>query len=98
MCTSVCWWRKSSIARRSKAQEEQLRETIAAFAESYENPQGSGRLLHAGQSPARQHREPGARNQVVDWVLSQVQVTDRPKTFARDNGKHGIKQACPVGF
>ena len=65
-----------------KAQEEQLRETIAAFAESYENPQEVVDYYMQDKSARASIENLVLENQVVDWVLSQVQVTDEPKTFA----------------
>lgn len=65
-----------------KAQDEQLRETIAAFAESYENPQEVVDYYMQDKSARTSIENLVLENQVVDWVLTQVQVTDEPKTFA----------------
>ena len=59
-----------------------MRETIAEFAESYENPEEV--IDHYLQdSTARSSIENLVlENGVVDWVLTQVKVDDENKTFS----------------
>ena len=65
-----------------KANEEQLRATIAEFADSYENPQEV--IDYYMQDPqARASIENLVlEDQVVEWVLGQVNVAEEKKAFS----------------
>ena len=65
-----------------EANADQVRETIAEFAESYENPQEVIDYYMQDQTARRGIENLVLENQVVDWVLGQVQVSDEPKSFA----------------
>jgi trigger factor len=65
-----------------QADEEQLRETIAEFAESYENPQEVVDYYMQDKHARGSVENLVLENQVVDWVLGQVQVAEEPKAFA----------------
>lgn len=65
-----------------RADEEQLRETIAEFAESYENPQEVVDYYMQDKSARGSVESLVLENQVVDWILGQVQVAEEQKAFA----------------
>lgn len=65
-----------------KADEEKVRETIAEFAESYEDPQEVVDYYMQDKNARASVENIVLENAVVDWVLGQVQVTDENKTFA----------------
>jgi trigger factor len=65
-----------------KASEDQLRETIADFAESYENPQEVIDYYMQDKNARASIENVVLENQVVEWVLGQVQVAEENKTFA----------------
>ena len=69
-------------AQEFKADEEQLRETIAEFAESYENPQEVIDYYMNDKNARASIENLVLENQVVDWVLGQVQIADENKAFA----------------
>jgi trigger factor len=61
---------------------EKVRETIAEFAESYENPQEVIDYYMQDQNARSSVENVVLEGEVVDWVLGQVQLTDENKTFA----------------
>lgn len=64
------------------ASEEQLRETIAEFAESYEDPQEVIDYYLKDQNARKSIENLVLENMVVDWVLAQMQVADENKSFS----------------
>jgi len=62
--------------------EDQLRETIADFAESYEDPQEVVDYYLQDPNARKSIENLVLENLVVEWALSQVQVTDEAKSFA----------------
>ena len=69
-------------AQELKADEEQVRETIAEFAESYENPQEVVDYYLNDKNARASIENLVLENQVVEWVLGQVQVADENKAFS----------------
>ena len=65
-----------------KADEDKVRETIAEFAESYENPQEVVDYYMQDQNARGSIENLVLENSVVDWVLTQVTVTDVEKAFS----------------
>jgi len=65
-----------------KADDEQIRATIAEFAESYENPQEVVDYYLNDKNARASIENLVLENQVVEWVIGQVQVADEPKAFA----------------
>lgn len=65
-----------------KAQEDQVRETIAEFAESYENPLEVIDYYMQDKNARTGIENLVLENLVVEWVLGQVQVADETKSFA----------------
>jgi trigger factor len=64
-----------------KADDEQLRATIAEFAESYENPQEVIDFYLQDQNARQSIENLVLENQVVAWALSQVQVAEESQSF-----------------
>jgi trigger factor len=64
------------------AEESKVRETIAEFAESYENPEEVVEHYMADQAARGSIENLVLENGVVDWVLSQVKVEEEQKRFA----------------
>ena len=69
-------------AQEFKAHEEQVRETIAEFAESYENPQEVVDYYLNDKNARASIENLVLENQVVEWVLGQVQIADENKAFS----------------
>ena len=69
-------------AQEFKAEDEQIRETIAEFAESYENPQEVIDYYLSDKNARASIENLVLENQVVDWVLGQVQIAEENKAFA----------------
>ena len=69
-------------AQEFKADEEQVRETIAEFAESYENPQEVVDYYLNDKNARASIENLVLENQVVEWVLGQVQIADENKAFS----------------
>ena len=69
-------------AQELKADEEQVRETIAEFAESYENPQEVVDYYLSDKNARASIENLVLENQVVEWVLGQVQLADENKAFS----------------
>ena len=69
-------------AQELKADEEQVRETIAEFAESYENPQEVVDYYLSDKNARASIENLVLENQVVEWVLGQVQLADENKVFS----------------
>ena len=69
-------------AQELKADEEQVRETIAEFAESYENPQEVVDYYLNDKNARASIENLVLENQVVEWVLGQVQLADENKVFS----------------
>ena len=69
-------------AQEFKADEEQVRETIAEFAESYENPQEVVDYYLSDKNARASIENLVLENQVVEWVLGQVQIADENKAFS----------------
>ena len=62
--------------------EDQLRETIADFAESYEDPQEVVDYYLKDPNARKSIENLVLENQVVEWALGQMQVTDEAKSFS----------------
>jgi trigger factor len=62
--------------------EEQLRETIAEFAESYEDPQEVIDYYMKDQDARKGIENLVLENLVVEWAVGQMQVTDEQKSFS----------------
>lgn len=69
-------------AQEFKADEEQVRETIAEFAESYENPQEVVDYYLNDKNARASIENLVLENQVVEWILGQVQIADENKAFS----------------
>jgi trigger factor len=65
-----------------KANDEELRQTIAEFAESYEDPQEVVDYYLQDQAARSSIENLVLENKVVDWVLGQVTVDEESKSFA----------------
>ncbi|MCB1802282.1 MAG: trigger factor [Gammaproteobacteria bacterium] len=65
-----------------KAEEEKVRSTIAEFAESYENPQEVVDHYMQDANARKSIENLVLENAVVDWVMTQVQVSDENKAFS----------------
>jgi trigger factor len=61
---------------------DKVRETIEEAAESYEDPQEVIDYYMQDKNARAGVENVVLENQVVDWVLEQVQVTDEPKSFS----------------
>ena len=69
-------------AQEFKADEEQVRATIADFAESYENPQEVVDYYLNDKNARASIENLVLENQVVEWVLGQVQIAEENKAFS----------------
>ena len=69
-------------AQELKAEDEQVRETIAEFAQSYENPQEVVDYYLSDKNARASIENLVLENQVVEWVLGQVQIADENKAFS----------------
>ena len=69
-------------AQEFKADEGQVRETITEFAESYENPQEVVDYYLNDKNARASIENLVLENQVVEWVLGQVQIADENKAFS----------------
>lgn len=65
------------------ADDAKVRETVAEFAESYENPQEVIDYYMEDQQARSSIENLVLENQVVDWVLGQVDVVEEQKSFAQ---------------
>ncbi len=65
-----------------EADEEKVRTTIAEFAESYENPQEVIDYYLQDKQARASIENVVLENEVVDWVLAQVQVNEESKAFS----------------
>ncbi|MGD8957163.1 MAG: trigger factor [Chromatiaceae bacterium] len=63
------------------ASDERLRETIREFAESYENPQEVVDYYMQDPNARRGIENLVLEDEVVDWVLGEVQVSEESKSF-----------------
>ena len=63
------------------ADDDKIRETIGEFAQSYENPQEVVDHYMSDQAARSSIENLVLENGVVDWVLSQVSVSDDAKSF-----------------
>ena len=63
------------------ASDERLRETISEFAESYENPQEVVDYYMQDPNARRSIENVVLEDEVVDWVLGQVELSDESKSF-----------------
>jgi trigger factor len=59
-----------------------LRETIESFASTYDSPQEVVDWYFADPERLKPVRNVVLEDQVVDWVLGQVNVTDKPMSFS----------------
>jgi trigger factor len=62
--------------------DDMVRETVAEFAESYENPQEVVDYYLQDKEARRGIENLVLENRVVEWVLDQVQVADENRSFA----------------
>jgi len=65
-----------------QAEEDKLREVIAEFAESYEDPQEVIDYYMQDQNARKSIENLVLENEVVDWALGQVEVNDENKSFS----------------
>lgn len=65
-----------------QAEENKLREVIAEFAESYEDPQEVIDYYMQDQNARKSIENLVLENEVVDWALGQVEVNDETKSFS----------------
>lgn len=65
-----------------KAKEDQLQGVIAEFAESYEDPQEVIDYYLQDKNARKSIENLVLENEVVDWVLGQVDTSDESKSFA----------------
>jgi trigger factor len=69
--------RRESLA----ARPEQIKAVVQDYAESYEKPEEVVRWYYQSPDRLREVESLVLENNVVDWVLSQVQVQDKPAEF-----------------
>lgn len=69
-------------SQKIKADDDELRQTISEFAESYENPQEVVDYYLQDQAARSSIENLVLENKVVDWVLGQVEVDEESKSFA----------------
>jgi len=62
--------------------EERVRETIEAFASTYEEPEEVVKYYYGNQEQLASIQNVVLEDQVVDWVLGQTEVVDEPTTFS----------------
>lgn len=69
-----------------KPDRQRVEERLAALCDSYPDPEEARRAY--GQSPDAMRQLQGAalEDQVIDWLLARVQVTERPMTFRELTG------------
>lgn len=65
-----------------KSDEDKVRSTIAEFADSYENPQEVVDHYMQDDNARKSIENLVLENAVVDWVMTQVQVSDENKAFS----------------
>ncbi len=65
-----------------KADDDKVRETIAEFAQSYENPDEVVDYYLQDKQARASIENVVLENEVVAWVLAQAQVTEEPKAFS----------------
>ncbi len=65
-----------------KAQAERVRELIEDYAQSFEHPEEVVRWYFADPSRYQEIENLALEENVVDWVLARVKVTDKPLAFA----------------
>ena len=65
-----------------QAEEDKLREVIAEFAESYEDPQEVIDYYMQDQNARKSIENLVLENEVVEWALGQVEVNDENKSFS----------------
>ena len=65
-----------------QAEEDKLREVIAEFAESYEDPQEVIDYYMQDQNARKSIDNLVLENEVVDWAIGQVEVNDENKSFS----------------
>ncbi len=65
-----------------EVQEDRLRETIAEFADSYENPQEVVNYYLQDATARKSVENLVLENAVVEWVLGQIEINDESKSFA----------------
>lgn len=76
-------------AQQLKADESALRSTVSEFAESYENPQEVVDYYLQDGNARKSIENLVLENSVVEWALSQMQVTDENRSFAEIMGNPG---------
>ena len=59
-----------------------MRRTIEEYASSYEHPEEVVKHYYANQEQLASVQNVVMEDQVVDWVLEQVQVEEEPTSFA----------------
>jgi trigger factor len=69
-----------------KVDRERVRARLEQLVADYPNPDEARRAYQQNADAMRQIESAVLEDQVVDWVLSQVRVTERPMTFAELTG------------
>jgi trigger factor len=69
-----------------KVDRERLQAHLTELVESYPNPDEARRAYQQNQDAMRQIESAVLEDQVIDWVLGQARITDRPMTFAELTG------------
>jgi len=69
-------------AQEFKADEDRVRETIAEFAESYENPQEVVDYYMQDKDARASIENLVLENKVVEWIIGQVEVADENTAFS----------------
>ena len=64
-----------------KAEPEQIRTLIGEYAQSYEEPEEVVRWYYQSPERVREVEAVVLENNVVDWVLGRVSLTDRDTPF-----------------
>lgn len=64
-----------------KADEDKVRSTIEDLAQSYENPQEVVEWYYADKKRLNDIRQVVLENQTVDWIISQIKITDKNVSF-----------------
>jgi len=64
-----------------KADPDRVREAVEDMASTYENPQEVVDYYYSNKDHLASVEALALEGQVVDWVLTQVEVQDQPQTF-----------------
>ncbi len=69
-----------------KVERERVQERLTELVESYPDPEQARRAYLQNQDAMRQIESAVLEDQVIDWVVGQAQITERPMTFKELTG------------